>query len=252
MEQQIIAERQPTIVGNRTNASRKALIAVTTMYVKPKLREDLRLFEGFVPYALGNMLDYCNHHGYPFFFYHSTEILDAQDKTSMYWSKLSILEHYLDKGRDFYNWILWTDIDVYFLKRELPLHVFTEPVPDKYHMIGVLECGRNDPIYLASSIRSGFFFIRNSAQGRELLRVWRDLEANFRASPTPEQRALQYLFLFTPLRDWIYLFPTRNLHAYQECVEDETFSVHFNNRERKLCMKQWRDQLFPHIKPVFM
>lgn len=246
LEDKVISWRKQSVATQ--NVELKSKIAITTMYARPKHHSD-RSFDEFAPFALANMLEYSHYHGYPLFFMHSENILNSTSVSSVYWSKLSILEWYLDKG---FDWILWTDIDVFFIDKQQSLSHFTDQVPSNYHFIGVLECGRTLVDYIKTAIRSGFFFLRNSAETRKLLLAWKKLQLKYINSLTPEQHALEDLFVNPTFSSLFYIYPTRHLHAYSECMDKSTFSVHFPNTERKMCMKQWFHQLFSHLNPVFI
>ena len=240
-------------IDSITNAN--ISVAIATMYTHTKSGSGLfgrySNIDDYAPYALANFLEYGHVWGYPVFFHHPSSILKSQDVSEVYWSKLSVLEYYLRLNK--YDWILWVDIDVYFVRQEIPLTHFLASVPSSYHIVAVLECGRMNKRYLQGAIRSGFFFLRNSPESLEFLRDWKKLQEKYSESLTPEQAAFEELFSYHEKhRDRFYLFPTRILHSYSECIDDDTFSIHFPNSERKTCMKQWKDALFPNLQPVFV
>ena len=254
LELQVIRERgAPKFDVSKASDKPSSLkVAIVSLYSLPSTANHFQqsFYDSFAPFTLANILYYANRHRYPFFFLHSSLVADLSTKKSIYWSKLSILEHYL--ASNMYEWILWTDIDVMFLKMGRPLSYFVDQIPPSYHIGAVLECGRTNKEYLTRAIRSGFFFLRNSKESLSFLKKWRSLQANYVESETPEQDALEHLFADPEWQRLFYVFPTKALHCYSECATEKAFSVHFPNTPRKHTVKDWADKLFPDLKPIFI
>lgn len=197
-------------------------IAVVTFLAPKQGREHFAtsLYNSISNYSLPNMLAYTEQHGYPLFFYNTH--LVGKGRAS-YWAKMPILRHYLNTG--FYDWILFTDIDVLFMNFSIPLSKFTGATEDHHHFIGTLECGHKNP--KSSLIRSGFFMIRNSAIGLEFLDFWENMHDRFKFRPNPEQEALEAMHRMIIWKERIKIFPEAEFHTYPHCYKQGDFSVHF-------------------------
>ncbi|KXS14830.1 hypothetical protein M427DRAFT_334965 [Gonapodya prolifera JEL478] len=250
IERDVIRERGqvvPAQVMRPPVTTSNTSFAVVTMYanVGPSKRDTFTSnIDGFAIYGITNLIEYTSHHGYPFFFHHAPGLVATDSFTSLYWSKLTLLEHYMSVSPPF-SWLLWTDADVLIMRPEIPLSSFVDGISPQYHVAVVLECGRANFDYLRQwGPRSGFFFVRNSDKAREFLNAWRSLRGAWEKSLTPEQDALEQLLADQAWWPSVYVYPSNVLHCYAECADEETFSVHFPNTQRKTCMAQWWRELF--------
>lgn len=191
-------------------------------------------YNNITRYSLPNMLSYTHRQGYPLFFYNSNLVNKSR---STYWSKMPIIRHYLET--DHYEWILFTDVDVLFVNESIPLSLFTDMAGSGHHVIGTLECGHEKNMS-ESKIRSGFFMVRNSDEGKRFLNEWEGMYDDYKEKFNPEQEALETLHGSGEWKEKILILNERDFHTYSSCYKsgDRPFSVHFPGAEKKK-MKEW-------------
>ena len=178
--------------------------------------------------TLTNLARYSQKHGHAFFFMNGN-MVDTNSK-SAYWGKMNVLEYYLNKG---YKWVLWTDIDVLFMN--FSMSIFEEwirPVKKSTHLLFVNEC-----IPFKESlgpIRSGFFAVRNSHQGRSFLQAWRETFDDYKSIRDPEQHALEDMIKEEKWFNISEISSHSLIHTYPQCYNGSTISVHFPGRDKRL------------------
>jgi hypothetical protein len=94
------------------------------------------LFEGFLNCTIPNIATYSAVHGIPFFFKNDF-LVDAVTK-AVYWSKMGAVKHYLNFG---YKWVIWTDVDVLFMRKDISLiDIWLSKARPHHHIALVGEC----------------------------------------------------------------------------------------------------------------
>ena len=216
------------------------------------IQQDLK---AYIPYGLSNIIYYANKHRYPFFFQHHLKLHDRE----LFWEKVTVILDFLldnlEDGGGSFKWILWTDVDVLFLRTDLSLETFIMEIPSDAHMAIVLECHATREAYLRNSVRSGFFLVRVSQESVDFFQKWLAMasEHPYNESLIPEQLALQSLFseISSQNSPFFHIFPATRFHCYAECaIFNESFSIHFPNKERKHIMKDWFWKLSPHENTI--
>jgi hypothetical protein len=89
------------------------------------------------------------------------------------------------------------------------------------------------------AVRSGFFLVRNTRLGRRFLQDWNDLWPAFKASPNPDQSALEYLVHgnHSLAKFWRsrMIMHSPFFHTYPECYTDATpFSDNWSSEQLQL------------------
>lgn len=181
--------------------------------------------------TLSNLARYSHIHGHAFFFMNGN-MVDTETRAA-YWGKMDVMEYYMNKG---YKWILWTDIDVLFM--DMKRSIFEEWVlaaNDDQHMLFVDECGTP-----AGPVRSGFFAVRNSPQGRSFLQAWRETFDSFKSNPNPEQEALEGMIKNPQWANISSISSHSKFHTYPHCYDGDSsdaISVHFPGPTKTLVSK---------------
>ncbi|KAJ3274789.1 hypothetical protein HDV01_001992 [Terramyces sp. JEL0728] len=188
-------------------------------------------------YSMTNIADYCSYHGFAFFF-RNNYMVDTVNKAA-YWGKMDVAKHYLDAG---YEWVIWTDIDVMFLSKDSLLDKWLSKANATHHMAFVTECIGTERSY--GTVRSGFFAIRNTNQGRGFLDAWKDTFAEFKDEWNPEQQALEELVQKEPWKSAAYIAPQDGIHTYLKCLhyDSNPISVHFPGYD-KGSMKSYHEKV---------
>lgn len=199
-----------------------------------KLSKKINAFGDFSSYSVENLLMYSNLHGYALFFL--TGHLMDNVEPDLLWAKIDLVEHYLRMG---YDWVVWTDLDVLLMNFDIRLETFLEDANEDSHFVGVLECGRFTDASFHASVRAGFFMIRNSPLGFSFLSYWKSLKKQFLNDPLLDQAALSEIVREDAWRKMLLVHPSWIFHTYCECYQNDSFSVHFPNTERKWFLPQW-------------
>lgn len=207
-----------------------AQVALVTYYA-PKVDPNQRIhisadtYETIVNGTLTNMAAYSHRQGMPFF-YRNKFLVEGQE-VSPYWSKMKVVQHYLDAG---FEWVIWSDVDILFTNHRRSLVTeWIGPAHQKHHVAFVLECVNNSPQEY-STVRSGFIAFRNSPEAREFLQHWRLLHAKFEKNWNPDQEALEEMVQEPKWKQMAYIVPPDGIHTYPKCYEKydrSAISVHF-------------------------
>ncbi|KAJ3312767.1 hypothetical protein HDV04_002731 [Boothiomyces sp. JEL0838] len=240
--------RQYNIVRERYSGKDARIItpsqvAIVTYYAPQSNKEhqihfEDELYKNVSHYSMTNIADYCSYNGFAFFF-RNNHMVDTETKAA-YWGKMDVVEYYLKKG---FEWVIWTDIDVLFLKeRSLVDHWLSFASPNQ-HMAFVTEC--NDHEGELGTVRSGFFAVRNTKEGLSFLKAWKDTFAGFKGHFNPEQEALEGMVLKQPWKSWAMIAPHNKIHTYPYCLNYDTdpISVHFSGGT-KWNMREHADKLY--------
>ena len=182
----------------------------------------------FVKYSLTNIAQYCQHHGMPFFF-RNGHLVDT-DARAAYWGKMDVISNYFKFG---YKWIIWTDVDVLFFKKEqslIKLWVEKAEVSGK-HVALVKECNFRDKNRTDfGEVRSGFLAVKNSPIGQQFLKSWIDSFDRFKKNYNPDQDALEALVKEPEWKDLVHSAAPDGIHTYSSCQKSYDFnatSVHY-------------------------
>lgn len=221
-------------IADVPRTSNRVAIVTGMKKLSGTLSSKFMAYPDFASAALQNILMYSHLYDYPLYFL-TGHLMDSIESDFL-WAKLPLLERYLKLG---YEWVMWIDVDVLFMNFDLRLETFLEDVGETSHFVGVLECGRFEDESFRTNVRAGFFFVRNSPQGYEFLRHWRSLKQVFASNPLFDQAALSDMASKSEWRRMMLIHPTWVFHTYSECYQDDSFSVHFPNTERKWYLRQW-------------
>lgn len=193
-------------------------IAVVTMVGQTKVQgyNPSSLYHKVALLAIDNWRNYCNRHGYAF--HHENDHLLEQDK-QIYWSKISIIQHYLES----FKVVLWTDVDTLVQHPEITLHSFLRE--DKT-IVTVDECTqRRDTNPLP---RSGFLVFVQSTSAGDFLQAWKESFARYKDAYNPEQTALEDMLRSPRWAPFNVMLSWSVLHSYDSCDGFQgAFSLHF-------------------------
>ncbi|KAI8914571.1 hypothetical protein EDD86DRAFT_244757 [Gorgonomyces haynaldii] len=203
-------------------------IAMVSYLIEKSGHMSLDSYKSIVYLTIENLVKYSQRHTYPFFFLNDDVVTDLFDGFGNgYWAKLYILKHYLEANIGKIDWILYTDADVLIINQDIPLEAFIAPCANTHHFIGVVEPGHKSFDYYRDLIRSGFFMIRNSKEGRAFIDEWIASYETFKDIQNPEQSALENFFGNTEYHHLFCMHTSSAFHTYSEAYRDGMFSVHF-------------------------
>ncbi|KAI8914573.1 hypothetical protein EDD86DRAFT_259975 [Gorgonomyces haynaldii] len=203
---------------------------------------DVGIYKPYVHATVSNLIHYAQEQNYPFYFLND-HIVDSH--MSSFWAKLHIIKHYLNKHKNSLDWLLYTDTDVLILRQEIPLEAFIQPCAEHHHFIGVLEPGHHDAFdNYGGLIRSGFFMIRNSPEGRQFIDTWIDKHQVYKDFHNPEQTALEHMFASDD-KEFFCMHSSMSMHSYNEHYRDGMFSVHFPSPFKKPVIPQFYEHYIP-------
>jgi len=157
-------------------------LAIVTLLGEPTVRaySEYEVYDKMSKLTMPSIQRYADRWGHPLLMM-PNHMIDKSKQA--YWAKIPLMEHYLDQG---YKYVLYTDIDVLFLKDEVPLSSFLVPGKD---IIGVNECVRRNET--SDAIRSGFLLLRNSNKTMNFLKLWKESFPYFQQMANPELSALE-------------------------------------------------------------
>jgi hypothetical protein len=164
----------------------------------------------------GNKLLYCQKHGYQAF------IKTDNWSDIIYFDKISHLLEVLENNPSL-NWVWWLDCDTLITNFNKKIEDY---VDDQYHIIiGTDIAGLN----------CGSFFLKNSPESKEWLKMVLDHKDQFRVRPWqfPEQQSMQLTYI--KYRDWIKLVPQKDINSY--CYE--LYPYHKTNLDWLKTSGQW-------------
>jgi hypothetical protein len=201
-------------------------VAIVTYYVSQKNTSHKvhysRDYYGRVAnLTMTNLARYSQKHGMGFFFMNA-DMVDTNTK-SAYWGKMDVIDHYLNLG---YRWVIWTDIDVLFM--DFSRSIFNEwikPANASTHLLFVDECkaGKSD----TGPVRSGFFAVRNSHEGKVFLESWKHTFNSYKHRKNPEQSALEGMMKNQRWSSIAHVSSHLDMHTYPKCYNGSTLSLHF-------------------------
>lgn len=200
-------------------------LAIVTYYVPQKnashvVNHSDQLYASFADASISNLAEYAQFHGHAFF-YLNEHLVDTNSK-SAYWGKMDVIKSYMDKG---FQWILWTDIDVLFTRKNRSIfEKWIKPQNESIHLLFVDECVDNIKV---GPIRSGFFAVRNSLEGRSFLKSWSDMYDEYKDVHDPEQHALENMILEEKWANMSTISSHTQIHTYPHCLNGSALSVHF-------------------------
>lgn len=221
----------------------KERFIVVTLLVEPEeaAYNDYDVYKDISRLTIQNMQSYASANGYDFRVFRGSEKMShkpaqqrknfhvhteaealvhtaAQSKdesTQPYWKKIDALRAVAAKNTS-HSWILYTDVDVLFLRRN-PLSAFLSGSEDKL-FVGVGECMH--PLVP----RSGFFFLRNDHRTLPFLDKWKSMFPKYMHAENPEQLALEEMLSD---RSDVKVLDWASFHSYDICPAWlRAFSVH--------------------------
>ena len=194
-------------------------LAIVTLLGEPTVRaySEYEVYDKMSKLTMPSIQRYADRWGHPLLMM-PNHMIDKSKQA--YWAKIPLMEHYLDQG---FKYVLYTDIDVLFLKHEVPLSSFLVPGKD---IIGVNECVRRNET--SNAIRSGFMLLRNSNKTLNFLKLWRESFPYFQQMENPEQSALEFLVRLPQFASMVHLHSWQTFHSYDTCDGYQSaFSMHF-------------------------
>ncbi|KAI8914572.1 hypothetical protein EDD86DRAFT_259970 [Gorgonomyces haynaldii] len=219
-------------------------IAMITYLINRK-HQDVNMYTPYVHLTISNLQYYAQKYGYPFY-YLNGHLVEQND--SGFWAKLDIIKYYLTTFKRKLDWILYTDNDVLILNDNIPLEAFIQPCASHHHFIGVLEPGHLMNYNVSVLIRSGFFMIRNSPEGRQFINDWIGTYDEFKSANNPEQTALENMFVNPRYKDLFCVHTSMSMHSYNNFYRDGMFSVHFPSPMMKQSIPQFFQHYLSHQK----
>ena len=108
-----------------------------------------------LPYHNKNITDYCNRHGYDYFFLDKYE---NELELPIYWKKIQVVKEMLEKN---YDYVVWMDSDTMICNYDIRFEQIVVPGKSIY-------MGEHFPI-MKDNYNAGFFIIQNNKVGHQFL-----------------------------------------------------------------------------------